>query len=79
MGVFRNWSGRAIRLVGAVAGSSVALAQDSDIQQQLANPVTSLTLVPIQVNYDRGIGPVGNGSRVTTNVQPVIPFKLSDQ
>ena len=57
----------------------VALAQDSDIQQQLANPVTSLTLVPIQVNYDRGIGPVGNGSRVTTNVQPVIPFKLNDQ
>ena len=53
-------------------------AQDADIQKQLANPIASLTLVPIQVNYDAKIGPTQDGSRVTTNIQPVIPIKLND-
>jgi hypothetical protein len=54
-------------------------AQDSDIQKQLANPIASLTVVPIQTNFDFKIGPAQDGSRVTTNIQPVVPFKLSDQ
>jgi hypothetical protein len=45
-----------------VAGLMVVIpsgsqAQDSDIQKQLANPIASLTVVPIQVNFDFGIGP----------------------
>jgi len=52
-------------------------AQDSDIQKQLANPIASLTVVPIQTNFDFKIGPAQDGSRITTNIQPVVPFKLS--
>jgi len=40
-------------------------AQDSDIQKQLANPMASLTIVPIQTNFDSKIGPAQDGSRVT--------------
>ena len=58
--------------------SSGSLAQDSDIQQQLSNPIASLTLVPFQSNFDFKIGPTRDGSRVTTNIQPVLPIKLSD-
>jgi hypothetical protein len=56
-----------------------AQAQDEDIQKQLSNPIASLTLVPIQSNFDFNIGPARDGSRVTTNIQPVVPFKLNDQ
>ena len=49
-------------------------AQDNDIQKQLANPIASLTVVPIQTNFDFKIGPAQNGSRVTTNIQPVVPL-----
>lgn len=59
--------------------TSSSNAQDADLQQKLANPIASLTLVPIQVNYDDRIGPHNEGHRVTTNVQPVMPFKLDDQ
>ena len=58
---------------------SVGHAQDSDIQQKLSNPIASLTLAPIQVNYDARIGPAEDGSKVTTNLQPVVPFKLDSQ
>jgi len=58
--------------------SSRADAQDSDIQQKLANPIASLTIVPIQVNYDANIGPTRDGYKITTNLQPVIPYKLNN-
>lgn len=54
-------------------------AQGDDIQKQLSNPIASLTVVPIQSNFDFGIGPDRDGSRITTNIQPVVPFKLNDQ
>ena len=61
-----------------VAPSS-GLAQDSDLQKKLSNPIASLTVVPIQVNYDTNIGPLEDGHRITTNLQPVVPFKLDSQ
>jgi hypothetical protein len=52
------------------------------LAQQLANPVASLISVPIQFNFDGDIGPKVNGardgSRITMNVQPVIPFRLGE-
>ncbi|MGD9669838.1 MAG: transporter [Hyphomicrobiaceae bacterium] len=73
----------AIRLVLAAAFAaglmSEARAQDSDIQKQLSNPIASLTLLPIQVNYDARIGPERDGHRITTNIQPVTPFKLDSR
>ncbi|MDQ8732102.1 transporter [Bradyrhizobium sp. LHD-71] len=58
--------------------TSTAFAQEDDIQKQLSNPIASLTVVPIQTNFDFRIGPARDGWRATTNLQPVIPFKLND-
>jgi hypothetical protein len=34
--------------------------------------------IPIQMNYDRDIGPRDDGWKLQTNIQPVIPFHLND-
>lgn len=66
--------------LGFVAiSSSTSFAQDSDIQKQLSNPIASLTVVPLQSNFDFKIGPARAGNRITTNFQPVIPSKLNDE
>ena len=54
-----------------------ATAQDADLAQDLTNPIANLVTIPIQMNFDRDIGPGDDGSKITTNVQPVIPFDLS--
>jgi len=51
---------------------------DAELAQELTNPVADLVTIPIQMNFDRNIGPADDGTKVTTNVQPVIPFQLSD-
>lgn len=59
---------------GAAPGYDAAAA----LAQQLANPVASLISVPIQFNFDGNIGPADDGTRVSMLVQPVIPFRLSE-
>ena len=57
--------------------ATVLHAQDADLAKKLANPISDLISVPIQSNYDVGMGP-GEGTKWTTNIQPVIPFGISE-
>lgn len=50
---------------------------NADLAQKLQNPVADLVSVPFQFNYDEGFGP-DDASRLTLNVQPVIPFSLNE-
>jgi hypothetical protein len=68
----------------ATLAATPALAQDApvaadgaaDLAQQLSNPVASLISLPIQNNFDWGLGTSEDGFRYTANVQPVIPISI---
>ena len=51
-------------------------AAAAELAKKLSNPIASLISVPIQNNWDFGIGPA-NAMRYTANIQPVIPFTLN--
>jgi len=50
----------------------------AELAQELSNPLADLMTIPIQMNYDRGIGPSDDGWKLQTNIQPVIPFQLNE-
>ena len=51
---------------------------DADLAQELTNPVADLMTIPIQMNYDRNIGLRDEGWKLQTNIQPVVPFHLTE-
>jgi hypothetical protein len=51
--------------------------EDAGLAQELTNPLADLMTIPIQMNYDRDIGPRDDGWKLQTNVQPVVPFHLN--
>jgi len=57
--------------------SQAASADDAELAEKLSNPVAAMISAPVQVNCDSGYGP-DDGSRVTTNIQPVIPVTIND-
>ena len=57
-------------------GPPDSASEAQELAKKLANPVASLISLPLQSNFDFGMG-AGSGWRYTLNVQPVIPISLS--
>jgi hypothetical protein len=71
---------KSVLLAGIVVAASVRVAVAdgaADLAQKLSNPVSDLISVPLQLNYDEGIGLGGNGSSWNLNLQPVVPISLN--
>jgi hypothetical protein len=49
-----------------------------DLASQLQNPIADLISLPVQFNWDTGIGQKG-ADQLKVNIQPVIPISLNDQ
>lgn len=49
----------------------------AELAKKLANPVSSLISMPLQLNYDENIGSQDDDERITLNIQPVVPMGLN--
>ena len=49
--------------------------QEAELAKKLNNPVAALISVPIQNNWDFGIGPA-DAMKYTANIQPVVPLSI---
>ena len=67
-----------IILAGLLVCSPALAEEDADLAKKLSNPVASFISVPIQANYDDNYGAADQGSVWKINIQPVIPFTLSE-
>jgi hypothetical protein len=68
------------RSAGGDSGSGTApsdgQANAAELAKKLQNPVADLISVPLQNNWDFGIGPA-DAMQYTVNIQPVIPVSLT--
>jgi hypothetical protein len=73
---------RPLTLVAAmlVVALAPAWAQDESAEalaKQLSNPIADLVSLPLQFNWEEGVGP-DNDLRSVINFQPVVPFSLNE-
>jgi len=64
--------------ISLVVPPLVQAADDAELAQELTNPIADIMTIPIQMNFDNDIGSNDQGSRITTNIQPVIPFEANE-
>jgi hypothetical protein len=68
-----------IILLSSFGFGQMVFSQDKEsLTKELANPIAALTLLPFQVDYNKGHGVDGNGKNWTLKIQPVIPFSIND-
>jgi hypothetical protein len=65
-------------LITLISGTALAENKAADLAKSLANPLAAMVTVPSQLNFDENIGPDEDGSMIQLNIQPVLPFTLSD-
>ena len=63
--------------VNAHSGSENKTKEQQTAQSAI-NPLTTSYWIPIQYEFSEDVGP-NNGSRHTTNIQPILPFELSKE
>jgi len=70
----------AITALVSLALPAFSSANDSGagLAKELTNPIADLITMPNQMYIDQDIGPADDGTKVTTNVQPVIPFDINE-
>ena len=67
----------AVTTGGGGAASDAAQNQQGELAKKLQNPVAALISVPIQNNWDFGIGEA-HAMKYTANIQPVVPISISE-
>ena len=66
----------AVAPAGGGAAGDPQKDQEAELAKKLQNPVASLISVPIQNNWDFGIGEA-HAMKYTANIQPVVPISIS--
>jgi hypothetical protein len=61
---------------GRGESGDAASSDQAELAKQLQNPIADLLSVPLQNNWDFGIGPA-DAMKYTVNIQPVIPVSLT--
>jgi len=71
--------GVAVSVAAFVCCASVWAAEDTtELAKKTQNPVADLISIPLQNNFNFGVGP-NNVTQYVGNLQPVIPIKLTEE